>query len=87
MTDRATCRGSVAALRFSGAPIVQALAGGATALLHAVRGGAAVSGTASGGWHVREGATLRLDDIPGALTVAGDPDGVALLAVIAPALP
>jgi environmental stress-induced protein Ves len=83
MTDRAFCHGSVLALRFTGAPIVQAIASGVTSLLHAVRGGLTVSGSSFGDWPVPEGATLRLDDVPGALTIAGEAGGIALLAMIA----
>jgi environmental stress-induced protein Ves len=82
MTDRSSCRGAVAALRFAGRPIDQPLTQGATSLLHAVRGGLAVSGGASGGWQVPEGATLRLDGAGGGLTIASDHGGLALLASI-----
>jgi len=82
MTDRAFCRGAVAGLRFAGARVVRPLAVGATSFLHAVRGGLAVSGSASGDWHVGEGATLRLEDVAGALTLAADAGGVVLLATI-----
>jgi environmental stress-induced protein Ves len=85
MTDRATCRGSLAALRFGGAPIVPALAPDATAVLHAVRSGFTVVARGRSEWRVPEGATLRLDGAPGALTVTGEPAAAALLAVIAPA--
>jgi hypothetical protein len=95
MTDRATCRGALAALRFGPtpimpapimpAPIIPPPAPGATALLYTVRGGLAVAAGASGEWRVPEGATLRLDAASGGLSVAGEPGGIALLAMIAPA--
>ena len=92
MTDRATCRGALAALRFGPAPMIPAPivpvpAPGATALLHAARGNLAVAVGASGEWQVPEGATLRLEAGPGGLSVAGEPGGIALLATIAPAPP
>jgi environmental stress-induced protein Ves len=85
MTDRETCRGALVTLRFDAAPIVPALTPGATGLLYALRGGLTVTVGASGEWRVPEGATLRLDAGQSALSVAGAPGGVALLATIAPA--
>jgi environmental stress-induced protein Ves len=87
MTDRALCRGAVLALRFTAAPLVQAIDGGVTSLLHAVRGPLSVSGASAEEGFVPEGATLRLDGVSGALRIAGAPGGLALLAMITPSSP
>ena len=81
MTERASCRGTLTALHFAGALVERVLHGG-TAFLHALRGAVSVAE-----WTVPEGATLRLDGMSASLAVAGEPDGVALLAEIRPLSP
>jgi environmental stress-induced protein Ves len=77
MTDRATGRGRVTALRFGGGPVTVGLWGGIV-FLYATHGAAEVEGYGT----VPEGATLRIDAAQGALAIRGETGGCALLAEI-----
>jgi environmental stress-induced protein Ves len=77
MTDRATARGAVTALRFGDGTVAAAPAGGII-FLHAVRGAVVVDGLGM----VLEGATLRIDGRRDGFIVSGEASGYALLAEI-----
>jgi environmental stress-induced protein Ves len=77
MTDRATGRGRVTALRFRGEKVTAGLSGGIV-FLYATHGAAEVEGYGT----VPEGATLRIDASQGALAIRGETGGYALLAEI-----
>jgi environmental stress-induced protein Ves len=82
--DRSTTKGVVASLHTGKAPVRISLDGGIV-LLHAQVGGLTVDAGPAGAWTVPEGATLRLDRMIGAVMIAGEPAGRALLATIEPA--
>ena len=79
--DRSTTKGAVAGLHTGMAPVRISLDGGIV-LLHALVGGLTVDAGSTGAWAVPEGATLRLDRMVGAVTIAGEPAGRALLATV-----
>ncbi len=79
--DRAACRGTLAALRFAGAPLRPTLAT-SIALLHAAQGALEVEVASGERLVLPEGATLRIDEPEGAPTVRGAAGARAFLALV-----
>jgi uncharacterized protein len=77
MTDRATARGRVTALRFRGGPATAGLSRG-VAFLYAACGAAEVEGYGA----VPEGSTLRIDAAQGMIGITCETKAYALLAEI-----
>jgi environmental stress-induced protein Ves len=82
MVDRASTAGALTRLGLSTQPVEVPLDGGAVTLLHALRGPVTVDAGSAGLWTVSEGDSLKLVGTDGTMTVAGQPNGSALLATI-----